>query len=98
MIADHRTHELEAGIVREFLALREKEKHPDTVVVFLAGDVGNVSAIMHISAREELAVGPKGRLAMADGPAERPYLQKSGEYMSDIGNKMLVPISFSPTK
>jgi NIPSNAP protein len=98
MIADHRAHELEAGIVREFLALREKENHPDTVVGFLAGDVGNVSAIMHISARDELAVGARRRPAMADEPTERPYLQKSREYLNDIGNKMLVPISFSPTK
>jgi NIPSNAP protein len=98
MIADHRTHELKAGIVREFLALREKENHSDTLVGFLADDVGNVSAIMHISAREELAVGAKRRPAMADDPAERPYLQKSREYLNDIGNKMLVPISFSPTK
>jgi len=98
MIADHRAHELEAGIVREFLALREKEKHPDTVVGFLAGDVGNVSAIMHISAREELAVGTRRRPAMADDPAERPYLQKSREYMKHMNNKILVPTAFSPTK
>ena len=98
MIVGDRTHELKPGIVREFLALREKENHPDTLVGFLAADVGNVCAIMHISAREERAAGAKRRPAMADDPAERPYLQKSREYMNDIGNKMLVPISRSPTK
>jgi hypothetical protein len=97
MVVDHRTHDLKAGIVREFLARREKENHPDTLVGFLAVDVGNVSAIMHISARQEFAVGARRRPAMASDPAERPYLQKSREYMNDISNKMLVPTSLSPT-
>lgn len=93
-----RTHELKAGIVREFLALREKENHADTVIGFRAAQVGNVCAIVHISAREARAMGAKRRPAMADAPAERPYLQKSREYLKDIGNKMLVPTAFSPTK
>lgn len=98
MIVDDRTHELKLGIVREFLALREKENHPDTLVGILAADVGNVRAIMHISTREDLAVGAKRRPAMADDPAGWAYLQKRREYIKDIGNKMLVPISYSPTK
>jgi hypothetical protein len=98
MIVGDRTHELKPGIVQEFLALREKGNHPDTLVGFLAADVGNMCALMHISAREDLAGCAKRRPAMADDRAERPYLQKSREYINDIGNKMLVPISFSPTK
>ena len=104
MIVDHRTYELQPGRLRDFLALYEKEglpvqlKHLGNLVGYYSTEVGNVNEIVHMWGYQDLADRTKRRAAMAADPAWQAYLQKSGDYMKTMNNKILVPATFSPTK
>jgi hypothetical protein len=104
VIVDHRTHELQPGRVRDFLALYEKEglpvrtKYLGRLVGYFTSEIGNVNEIVHIWAYDDLADRTKRRAAMAADPAWQAYLQKSWEFLKTVNNKILVPTPFSPTK
>jgi len=81
MIIDHRTYALPVQI-----------KHLGHPVGGFTAEVGNVNEIAHIRADRT-----KSRAAMAADRAWQSYLQKCGEFLKTMSNKMLVPTSFSPT-
>lgn len=104
MFVDHRTHELKARAVREFLALHEKEgqparqKHRANPAGFFAIEVGNVSGIVHTSTREDFTDRATLALRMAVEPCRQAGLIcRSAENMNRSNNKILVPPSLLPT-
>jgi len=103
MIFDHRTYELQAGRLREFLALYEKERLPvqkkrlGNLAGFFTTETGNANESVHIRAYADLADRAKRRATTVVDSASQAYLQKSREYMKYVNNKILVPTSLSPT-
>ncbi|MFO1159882.1 MAG: NIPSNAP family protein [Reyranellaceae bacterium] len=105
MSVDHRTCELQPGRPRERLALYEREgrlpvqmKHLGNLVGCDTTEVGNVSEIVHIWDHEDPADDRTKRCGvMAANPAWQGHLQKSGEFMKHMNNKILMSTYSSPT-
>lgn len=85
MIYDHRTYTCRYGTVQAYLALYEKlglavqRRHLGEPVLYATTEVGNLNAVVHIWAYEDLADRAKKRAALAADPDWQAYVKASRE-------------------
>lgn len=101
MIVDCRTYTIVPGKLKEFLALYEAEGLPTqtkylTLFGYFTTEVGNINQIVHMWKYDSLADRTERRAKMQADPAWQAYVKKSGQYMANQENKILVGTSFSP--